>query len=164
MKTVLVICALLVPTMAAAQSMTAGDFIRQAAQDNLADVEAGRMAEGTTTLPPSVQQLGRQMGANAIRMNDYLGQLAAARNVPLDNQIPAADRLALDRLSKLQGAAFTRDYLNYVLADLEHDRALLQVASVLEDVEVAQFARDALGGVEAQLQVAGAVYDAQVGD
>ncbi|MBC7953213.1 MAG: DUF4142 domain-containing protein [Rhodospirillaceae bacterium] len=162
MKAALIICALLVPVSGAAQSMTAEDFLRQAAEGCFAHVEAGRMAQGITTLPPSVQQLGRQMGANGVQMTERLAQLAAARNLALTNQIPAADRRTLERLSTLQGAAFTRDYLGTVLDSLERARALFQMAAMLEDAGVAQFAGDRLPGIETQLQVAGAVYDAQI--
>ncbi|MBC7906255.1 MAG: DUF4142 domain-containing protein [Rhodospirillaceae bacterium] len=163
MKAALVICALLVPAVGAAQSMTAEDFIRQAVEDNLADVEAGRMAEGTGTLPLSVQQLGRQISSSSMRMNEELSRLAASRGIVPANQIRASDRHTLERLSKLQSGTFTREYLRSVLADLEHDRALFQIATALEDPGVAQFARNTLPEIEKQLQVAGAVYDAQVG-
>lgn len=153
----------LLPCAALAQpALTADDFIRQAAEDNIADVEAGRLAQLTATVPPSVQQLSRELTGNAMRLNEKLSKLAGARALPLANQIPGADRLALERLSKLQGPAFAREYLRYVLADLEHDRAFFQVASSLDDPAVSQLAKDALPGIEGELRVARALYDAQV--
>ena len=154
---------LLLPFSALAQTaMTADDFIRQAAEDQIADVEAGRLAQFAETVPPSVQQLGREITADAMQLNDRLTKLAGARSLALGNQIPGIDRQAIERLSKLQGPAFTREYLRYVMADLEQDRALYQVASTLDDAPVAEFAKQALPALEDELQVARALYDAQV--
>lgn len=151
------------PAAAAAQSaMTAEDFLRRMAEDTVADVEAGRMAQGTETAPDPVRQLGRQITGEAIAVNDRLSRLAGPRGVRHDNQITAEDRHALERLSKLQGTSFAREYLRYVMADLERDRALLQVATTLDDRPVADFARDTLARVESDLMVARTVYDAQV--
>ncbi len=158
-----VLAVLLFPLSALADNaMTPEDFIRQAAEDNIADVEAGRMAQSTETVPASVRQLGRQITADAMHMNDRLSKLAGARAVPLSNQITAADRQVLSRLSKLQGQAFAREYLRYVMGDLEQDRARYQVASTLEDPPVAHFAKEVLPELDKELQVARALYDAQV--
>jgi predicted outer membrane protein len=151
------------PLSAQAQTaMTADDFIRQAAEDNIADVEAGRLAQYAGAVPSSIQQLGRQITSDAMQMNDRLTKLAGARSLALGNQIPGTDRQAIARLSTLQGPAFAREYLRYVMADLEHDRALYQIASALDDAPVAKFARDALPELESELQVARTLYDAQV--
>jgi predicted outer membrane protein len=158
-----VFAALMLPLSALAQSaMTAEDFIRQVAEDNIADVEAGRMAQTSKTVPESIRQLGRQITADAMTINDRLSRLAVARSVPLSNQISAADRQALNRLSKLEGPAFAREYLRYVMDDLEQDRARYQVGSTLDDRPVADFAKQALPELDKELQVAQALYDAQV--
>lgn len=142
--------------------MTVEDFLRQAAESNIADIEAGRMAESTTTVPLSVQQLGRQISGGAMTLNDRLSKLAETHGIKLANQITPADRGALERLSKLQGPLFTREYLRYVLADLERDRAFYQVASGLDDGAVAQFAKEALPEIETELMVARTIYDSQI--
>lgn len=155
---------LLFPILTAANgaAMTAEEFLLRAAEDNIADVEAGRMAQSTDTVPPPVQQLGRRISSDALQINGRLSKLADQRGVHIANQIPPGDRLALERLSKLQGPAFTREYLGYVLADLDHDRGLYQVASGLDDPTVAQFAKDTLTQIETELQMARALYDSQV--
>lgn len=143
-------------------AMTAEDFLRQMAEDTIADVEAGRMAQATESAAGPVRQLGRQITGEAMAANDRLARLAAPRGVRQSNQIAAEDRRALERLSKLEGGPFGREYLRYVMADLEHDRALCQVAQGLDDRPVADFARETLARLDTDLMVARAVYDAQV--
>lgn len=162
MKVLLLGLALSPVAVAAQPAMTAEDFLRRMAEDTIADVEAGRMAQGTETAPGPVRQLGRQITGEAIQLNGRLSRLAGPRGVRQDNQIAAEDRQALERLSRLQGTPFAREYLRYVMADLERDRALLQVATALDDRPVADFARETLARVDSDLMVARTVYDAQV--
>ncbi|MGE5475508.1 MAG: DUF4142 domain-containing protein [Bacteroidales bacterium] len=162
MRTLLALC-LLLPALAVAETaMSSADFIAQAAADAIAEVEAGRMAQSTATAAPPVQQLGRQIGVEAVQKHERLVQLAESRGLHLGNQISASDRATLERLSRLRGAAFSRDYLRHVMAALEHQRALFQVAQVLDDHALSQFARDSLPTIENQLMVARAVYDSQI--
>lgn len=156
---VLALCLLSLP--AAAQNAPA-DFLRRAAADTIADVEANRLVQGAVDVPEPVRQLGRQLSAEAVQVNDRLVKLAGPRNVPLANQILPEDRAALEQMGPLQGADFTRAYLRYVIADLERDQALYQAAAGLNDVALAQFAREALPQVRNNLMVARAVQDSQV--
>lgn len=151
----------------AAQPQASGldttDFIRQAVQDNIADVEAGRIAQSSQTAPQSVQELGRRITQDSIQWNGELAKLAQANNVPITNQLVPQDRQALDQLSQMQGDAFTREYLRYVISDLEQDvRMYQQAAQSAQDQQVQQFAQATLPKLQEHLTTARTVYDAQV--
>ena len=66
------------------------DFVQQAIQDNIADVEAGRVAQGVQSAPAAVQQLGQRITASSIAMNGDLAKLAQRMNIPVTNQIGRA--------------------------------------------------------------------------
>jgi predicted outer membrane protein len=154
---------LISPAMAQAP-LAPDDFIRQAAADTIADVEAARLMQANAETPASVRELGRQISAEAKQANDRLVHLAGPRNVPLANQIPPEDSRALQRLGGLHGGEFTRAYLGYVMADLQRDQVLYQTAARLADEPVAQFAREMLPQLNNRLMVARAVYDAQLAE
>lgn len=155
----LALCLLGLPALAEPAPAT---FLQQAAADTIADVEAGRLVQTAAGIPDSVRQLSRDISGEAKQLNERLVKLAGPRAVALANQIPAEDRRALEQLNRLQGAEFTRTYLRYVVADLDHDQALYQAATTLDDPALAQFAREALPQLRNQLMVARAVQDAQV--
>lgn len=161
-RTALVLCLLASPAVAQQQPLAPEDFIRLAAADAIADVEAARLMQGNAGTPAPVRELGRQISAEANAVNDRLVHLAGPRNVPLANQIPPEDSRALERLAGLRGGEFSRAYLGYVVADLQRDQALYQAAARLPDEPVAQFARETLPQLNNRLMVARAVYDAQV--
>lgn len=160
MRLTLALCLFALPALAQQQAPEA--FLQQAAADTIADVEAGRLLQGTAGIPDTVRQLGRDISGEAMQLNDRLVKLAGPRNVPLANQIPAEDRQALEQLKHLQGQDFARAYLRYVVTDLERDQALYQAATGLDDAALAQFAREALPQLRNQLMVARAVQDSQV--
>ncbi|MCR6628997.1 MAG: DUF4142 domain-containing protein [Magnetospirillum sp.] len=97
-----------------------------------------------------------------MQTHEKLVKLAEQRGLHLGNQITPAHRAALERLSRLQGPAFTRDYLRHTMAALEQQRARFQVAQTLDDPNVAQFAKDSLPDIDTRLAVTRAVYDSQV--
>lgn len=162
MRFVLAALAVLLPAIAQA-AMAGDDFLRRAVMATSTEIEVGRMAQAANTVSPSIQTLGRQAVAEAMVTGGRLVELAVARGVAVDGRVDDGDRAALDRLSRLRGAAFTRDWLGVILDRLERRQALFQVADDVDDPELAQFVRDALPQISLRLMVLRAVYDAQIG-
>lgn len=152
------------PAAAQQEPLAPDEFIRRAAADAIADVEAARLVQESAGMPAAVRELGRQISVDAMRINDRLVQLAAPRDVALANQIAPEDRQALEQLGTLTGTALARAYLGYVLVDLERDQSLFAAASSLADPPVAQFARETLPQLGNRLMVARAVHHAQVAE
>ncbi len=137
------------------------DFVQQAIQDNIADVEAGRVAQGVQSAPAAVQQLGQRITASSIAMNGDLAKLAQRMNIPVTNQLIPQDRQELDRMATLQGQDFGRQYLQYVISDLRHDIQLYQQATQAEDPMLAHFARQVLPTLEETYALAQQVQEQQ---
>lgn len=143
------------------QAFQPKDFVQEAIQDNIADVEAGRVAQGVQSAPAAVQRLGQRITASSIEMNGDLAKLAQRMNVPVTNQLIPQDRQELDRMSTLQGQEFGRQYLQYVIADLRHDIQLYQQATEAEDPMLAHFARQVLPTLEETYALAQQVQEQQ---
>lgn len=150
---------------AAAQQVTVEDFIRQAAQDDIADVEIGRMARTDPSTPQAVQEVGRALSQSAMDRNERVSRLAAAHNVPVANTIEQRDRTAIRELSKVSGDSFTRRYLEYFMGDLEGDiRTYRQAAEADVPADVKTYARDTLPKLEQDLAMVKKVWSEQVAE
>ncbi|MEW5727813.1 MAG: DUF4142 domain-containing protein [Pseudomonadota bacterium] len=164
MRTVALIAAsLLVSAPALAQEkLTAEDFVRQAVEDNRADVEFGRMVRNDPALPPGVHQVGRMLERSSTQMNGALAKLAQDNDVRLGTSLAEQDRQMIQRLSQMQGAEFTREYLQFVINDLERDIKFYQDAVEVEAPDVSQFAQETLPVLQTTLAMAEKVWEEQV--
>jgi putative membrane protein len=87
------------------------EFVMRAAQDSMAEIEMGQLAQqrGSTQ---AVKDYGRRLVEEHTAMNNDLKQAAPAEinNMPTD--LPAEKKSTIDRLAKLSGAEFDREFLN----------------------------------------------------
>lgn len=113
------------------------EFMNKAAQGGMAEVELGRMAS-TKAQNAEVKQFGQQMTADHTRANNELKTLAAGKNVTLPTDVGAAHKATMDKLSKLSGAEFDKEYVKAMVADHEKD--------------VAEFQKQADGGTNADIK------------
>ncbi len=120
-------------TMMNTMSNTAGgnvssadtEFMNKAAQGGMAEVELGKMAS-TKAQNAEVKQFGQQMTADHTRANNELKTLAAGKNVTLPTDVGAMHKATMDKLSKLSGAEFDREYVKAMVEDHEKDVAEFQ--------------------------------------
>lgn len=85
-------------------------FIIKAAADGLYEVEAARLAEQKAS-DQSVKALASTLVSHHTEANNELMQLASSKGVTLPTALPRANQNELDRLSKLSGSAFDREFL-----------------------------------------------------
>jgi putative membrane protein len=90
---------------------TDNDFAMKAAQGGMAEVQLGRLAEQNGS-NDAVKAFGRRMVQDHTSLNNQLKMLAADQAITLPTELDAKDQATMDRLSKLSGAAFDRDYIN----------------------------------------------------
>ena len=86
------------------------NFARAAASGGLSEVELGRLADhrGQSS---ELRSFGQRMVDDHSQTNNQLKEVAAAANVPLPN-VPGPEGQAMrERLDKMQGDAFDRDYI-----------------------------------------------------
>jgi len=101
------------------------EFMNKAAQGGMAEVELGRMAS-TKAQNAEVKQFGQQMMADHTRANNELKTLAAGKNVTLPTDVGAMHKATMDKLSKLSGAEFDKEYVKAMVEDHEKDVAEFQ--------------------------------------
>jgi putative membrane protein len=99
-------------TISHAQQSTSGDsaFAMKAAQANLAEVELGKLALQKST-SDDVKKFAQQMVDDHSKALDELNDVAGKKNITLPSALDAEHKKLSDRLSKLSGAAFDRQYM-----------------------------------------------------
>ena len=126
----------------------------KAAEGGMAEVELGQLASQRAT-DPQVKQFAQRMVADHGKANDQLKQLASSKNVQLPTDLPASAKRERDRLSKLSGAQFDREYMSHMTSDHKKDTSLFRsTAKSARDADVKQFAAATLPTLEEHLQMA----------
>jgi putative membrane protein len=98
------------------------EFMMKAAVSGMAEVELGRMA-AQKAVNSDVKTFGKRMVDDHSKANDELKQLALQKSVTLPTDLDAKHKETMDRLSKLNGAAFDNAYVSEMVKD--HTAAVL---------------------------------------
>jgi putative membrane protein len=97
------------------------NFIVKAAEGGQMEVELGRLAQSKAS-SDAVKQFGQRMVEEHGNANKELMELASNKGVPLKDQAPKPDRV-LQKLAKLRGPEFDREYVKAMAKDHKHDVA-----------------------------------------
>lgn len=129
-------------------------FVQKAAQTNLAEIQAGQMAEqkGTTS---AVKQLGQTMVADHTTMNNELKQLAQQQGFSVPSSVPADEKQKQQQLQKLSGAQFDQQFAKEEVED--HRTAIqefMKEAQTTQDPALRQFAQSGIPALQKHLQMA----------
>lgn len=113
------------------------DFMNKAAQGGMFEVKLGELAfaKGQS---PDVKMFGQKMKFDHTKANDELKALAGGKAVTLPADVSAKQKQDMDKLSKLSGAAFDKEYVRMMIEDHEKD--------------VADFQKQAEGGTNSELK------------
>jgi putative membrane protein len=125
-----------------------------AAQGGLAEVQLGRLAaeRGSTE---AVKQFGQHMVMDHSKANQELMQLAQRKNVSLPQEVNSDQKSEADKLSKLSGADFDKEYIDYMVKDHEEDAKEFQEQSNEGgDADVKAFAAKTLPVIQGHLKMA----------
>ncbi|MDQ3058296.1 MAG: DUF4142 domain-containing protein [Pseudomonadota bacterium] len=100
---------------AAATPVRASDrtFMVKAAGSGMYEVEASRLAEQKAT-DQSIKELASMLVKHHTDANNELMQLASTKGVSLPAKLPRDKQGELDKMSKLSGSAFDREYMRKV--------------------------------------------------
>jgi len=129
-------------------------FIMKAAEGGMAEVELGQLATQRAS-DPQVKQFAQRMVTDHTKANDQLKQIAAGKNVQLPTDMPSSAKRERDRLSKLSGAQFDREYMSHMTSDHKKDTSLFRsAAKSAKDADIKQFASSTLPTLEEHLQLA----------
>ncbi|HJQ26055.1 MAG TPA: DUF4142 domain-containing protein [Blastocatellia bacterium] len=113
------------------------DFMTKAAVGGMEEVELGRLATQKAA-SPDVKAFGQRMVTDHSRAGDELKSLAAQKNVTLPTALDQQHQADVDKLSKLSGAAFDREYMSMMVKDHVED--------------VAEFEREAASGTDTDVK------------
>jgi len=109
------------PVTTAPAKRSDNGFVNTVAMDGLAEVELGHLAMQKAK-NPEVKQFAQRMVTDHSKANVELKQLASNKNVTLPAEPNAQQKADKDRLSKLSGAEFDREYMS--LMANAHDKAV----------------------------------------
>jgi putative membrane protein len=129
-------------------------FVMEAAGGGAAEVELGKLATERAT-NPDVKSFGQRMVDDHSKAGDELKVLAATKKIALPTDLDPKEKALRDRLTKLQGAAFDRAYMDAMVKDHETDVRAFQAESKSgRDPEVKAWAAKTLPTLEEHLRIA----------
>jgi putative membrane protein len=139
-----------------ATNLSSGDrkFIEKAAVGGMAEVQLGKLATQKAGAD-QVKQFGQRMVDDHSKANDQLKQVASSKNVTLPTDVDKSTKREMDKLSKLSGADFDREYMKNMVSDHKKDVSdFKSEASRAKDPDVKQFAASTLPTLQEHLQLA----------
>lgn len=95
-------------------------FMEKAAHGGVAEVQMGQLAakQGGSD---QVKQFGQRMVDDHSKLNDQLKQIAATKGVSLPTDMDSSEKREHDKLAKLSGASFDREYMKAMVSDHKKD-------------------------------------------
>ena len=129
-------------------------FMQEVAADGLAEVELGKLAQ-QKALHEEVQQFAARMVEDHTNAGAELKTIASQNGVELPSAIDRKHQKLLDKLQKLSGGDFDREYMEHMVRDHKHDvKEFREHAKRKEDSPVKTFAANTLPALEGHLVMA----------
>jgi putative membrane protein len=141
---------------ATSNTIASGDrkFLEKAAQDGLAEVQLGKLA-AEKAASEDVKKFAQKMVDDHSKANEQLKQIAASKGVNLPTELDRSHQREMERLSKLSGPDFDREYMKHMVSDHKKDVSEFKSeASKAKDPDVKQFAASTLPTLEQHLSAA----------
>ena len=129
-------------------------FMTEAATGGMAEVELGRLAaqKGQSA---DVKKFGQRMVDDHSKANDELKQLATRKGVTLPADLTSEQKSEKDKLSKLSGAAFDKEYMSAMVEDHDKDvKAFQDKAKDAKDADLKAFVTKTLPTLEEHQRMA----------
>jgi putative membrane protein len=132
-------------------------FIRNAASGGVMEVELGKLAADKAT-NDDVKKFGQRMADDHSKANDELKGLASSKGVDLtktlDNAMKKADK-EKETLSKKEGSAFDKAYMDMMVKDHEKDvKEFEEASNDAEDADLKAWAGKTLPTLQEHLKMA----------
>jgi putative membrane protein len=129
-------------------------FASKAAQGGLAEVELGRLAAQRGT-DPSVKEFGQQMVLDHGRANAELKAIASRKNLQVPADLSSDQKSLMDKLSKLSGPEFDKEYMSAMVKDHKEDIKEFETQGQKgSDPDIKGFASKTLPTLRSHLQMA----------
>jgi putative membrane protein len=129
-------------------------FAMDAAQGGMAEVELGRLAAQKAS-NADVKAFGQRMVDDHSKANAQLMQAATSAGMTPPKTLDAKHRQDMDKLSRLSGTAFDREYMSHMLMDHKKDVAEFEKQSEKgTDASLRTFATQTLPTLREHLRMA----------
>ncbi|MDQ3180523.1 MAG: DUF4142 domain-containing protein [Acidobacteriota bacterium] len=129
------------------------EFMDKAAQGGMEEVQLGQMA-ASKAQNNDVKAFGQKMVEDHSNANSELKSIAMQKGVTLPTDVSAKQKENMDKLSKLSGAAFDKEYVKMMVADHEKDVADFQKQSDSgTDADLKSFATKTLPTLKSHLEM-----------
>ena len=126
-------------------------FAIEAAQGGMAEVKLGKLAADKAG-SPDVKAFGQQMVDDHTKANDQLKSIAQAEGITLPGDVNQKQQAMYDRLSKLSGADFDRQYVKSMVMDHQEDvKDFHKEANTGKDPQIKSFAAQTLPVIQGHL-------------
>lgn len=133
-------------------SSKAADFIKEAALGNQAEIDLAQVAEQKAQ-NPEVKQLAQQLRDDHQQANQKVQSLAQAHGVTLDTTPGFMQKRTKDKLEKLSGAEFDKQYATAMLEDHVKDlKKYEKAAQSVQETDVKEYAQTTLEKLRQHLQ------------
>ncbi len=129
-------------------------FAQQAATGGQAEVALAELAEQNAQ-SQQVKDFAKKMIDDHGQANQQLQQIASKKDLDMPTMVPTEAQEEKDKLSKLHGAAFDKEYMRYEVQDHKQDVQDFQKAqNEVSDPDLKQFASQTLPIIEQHLKLA----------
>lgn len=142
-----------VSTAPTAESVTSEDkeFMTEASQRSLLQIALGTDAAARAS-SPAVREFGERMVKDHTKADNELQQLAIKKGVSLPTDLDAQHKGELDRLAKLKGKDFDREYSKLMISGHENDvKAFQKESSDAKDLDLRSWASNTVPILEQNL-------------
>jgi putative membrane protein len=140
-------------------SMGQGHFLKKTAEHGMAEVELAKLAR-EKAMRDEVKQFADRMVADHTKANDEVTALAMSNGVKLPDGPDKKHAKEKDKLAKLSGPDFDREYMRMMLKDHKEDvKDFRKEAKAKKPNDVNAFAAKTLPVLEDHLRMAQATYD-----
>ena len=140
----------------AADKLSMGDsrFVKDAASGGLFEVEIGKLAADKAA-SKQVKDFAKKMEQDHGKANTEIQQLASSKQVAIPEKLEGKHKSTYDRLAKLSGEKFDREYMKIMIDDHKTDvDKFKKEADSAKDPDVKQFASKTLPTLEKHLELA----------
>jgi putative membrane protein len=135
------------------------EFVTDAASGGMMEVELGTMAVQNAS-SQEVKDFGRRMIDDHSKANDELKSIAAKENIPVPAALKDENRDDVDKLSKLSGSDFDKEYIDMMVKDHQKDiKNFEDMAQNAQSPELKQFAQKTLPTLRQHLKMAQDIQD-----
>jgi putative membrane protein len=129
-------------------------FVEKASQGGVAEVQLGKLA-AQKAQSPEVKKFGDRMAKDHAAANEKLTALASKKGLAAASDMDSSSKREYDKLSKLSGADFDKEYMKQMVSDHKKDiKEFQSQAKSGKDADIKNFAQSTLPTLEDHLKQA----------